>query len=49
MSEKPKKKHSWMAGFVIPKRTTDAEILEGERSRRIKSIMNSKTGRKNGY
>jgi hypothetical protein len=36
------KKHNWMRGFVIPPRSTEAEILTGERSRRIKSVMNSK-------
>jgi hypothetical protein len=46
--QKPKPKHSWMRGFVIPPRATEAEVLSGDRSRRIKSVMNSKTGRNNG-
>jgi hypothetical protein len=43
-----KKKHNWMRGFVIPPRSTEAEILTGERSRMIKARMQTKTGRKNG-
>ena len=47
--EKPKnKKHNWGRFFVITPRATEAEVLSGDRSRRIKSVMTSKTGRKNG-
>jgi hypothetical protein len=47
LSIKPRRKTSWMSGFVIPPRSTDAEVMAGERSRLIKSRINSKTGRKN--
>jgi hypothetical protein len=32
---KPRCKTNWGKGFVIPKKKTDIEIIEGERFRRI--------------
>ena len=32
---KPKKKHNWMAGFILPKKLDDAELVRAETSRRL--------------
>ena len=43
-SSKPKKKHNWMAGFVLPPPSTEMDILARERAQRARAIWDGNNG-----
>lgn len=45
-NSKPKKKHNWMAGFIIPPRLTDEEHVARERAERCKAVWDTNNGYK---